>query len=231
MTNSDQGHLLTRIAELSRQITTARPDDIDDIDEALGIALEFLEGYELLDFEGPCVTVFGSAKLGEGSRWYDLTRQIGRGLAEAGFVVMTGGGPGIMEAANRGAKEGGGLSLGCNIKLPHEQFVNRYVDRSVECEHFFSRKVILAMRSSAFIIMPGGYGTLNEAFEMLTLVETHKIAPFPIVWMGVEYWGPLFEFLRADAVAEGTLTDESASLMHLTDSVPKAIEHIRSLHY
>lgn len=226
---SDHARMLTRLSQVVREIAAARPKDHGEIEEALGIALEFLEGYELLDFDGPCVTVFGSARIGESSPWYELTRSVGRGLAEAGFVTMTGGGPGLMEAANRGAREGGGLSLGCNISLPHEQFVNHYVDRSVECEHFFARKVILAMRSSAFIIMPGGYGTLNEAFEMLTLIETSTIAPFPVVWMGEGYWERLVEFLRDDAVEGGALTPAGAALVHTTDSVDEAIELIRDV--
>lgn len=227
--DSPRARVLARISELSRQIGEARPDEEHEIDEALGIALEFLEGYELLDFEGPCVTVFGSARLREDSPYYALTRAVGKGLAEAGFAVMTGGGPGLMEAANRGAKDGGGLSLGCNIILPNEQAVNDYVDRAVQCEHFFARKVILAMRSSAFVIMPGGYGTLNEAFEMLTLVETAKIAPFPIVWMGSDYWGGLVRFLQEDAVAGGGLRPASAALVQLTDDVGEAVQAVRSV--
>ena len=227
--DSDHARMLSRLSELTREIAAAKPDEHGEVEEALGIALEFLEGYDLLDFDGPCVTIFGSARIGEESAWYRLTRTVGRAMAEAGFVVMTGGGPGLMEAANRGAREGGGLSLGCNISLPNEQFVNRYVDQSVECEHFFARKVILAMRSSAFVIMPGGYGTLNEAFEMLTLVETEKMSPFPIVWMGRDYWGGLVDFLTTDAVAGGGLIQASADLVTLTDSVDEAVALVRAV--
>jgi hypothetical protein len=174
------------------------------------------------------VTVFGSARFREGHAHYEQAREMGRALAEAGFCVMTGGGPGIMEAANRGAREAGGLSLGVNIRLPHEQQPNAYVDRFIEFEHFFVRKVMLVKYSCAFAVLPGGYGTLDEIFETLTLVQTGKIARFPIVAMGVDFWEHLLEFYDKALLDEGTISHSEASLMRITDSASEAASYIRT---
>ncbi|WP_202973863.1 TIGR00730 family Rossman fold protein [Fimbriiglobus ruber] len=153
-------------------------------------------GFRKLHFIGPCVTVFGSARFPEGHPYYELARAVGRLLANRGFTVMTGGGPGIMEAANRGAKEAGGRSIGCNIVLPHEQKPNPYVDCSIDFEYFFVRKLMLTKYSYAFIVMPGGFGTMDELFEVLTLIQTGKLADFPVALMGTEYYKAGVDMLR-----------------------------------
>jgi uncharacterized protein (TIGR00730 family) len=163
---------------------------------AIRIFFEVIHGFRCLHFVGPCVTVFGSARFAETHPFYELTRQVGAELAQAGFTVMTGGGPGLMEAANRGAKDVGGRSVGCNIHLPHEQHHNRYLDVWVEFRYFFIRKMMLAKYSYAFVAMPGGFGTLDEVFEIVTLIQTGKMKNFQIVLMGSEYWKPLIEFLK-----------------------------------
>src|SRR5579871_1263136 len=175
---------------------------------ALEIFFEFLRGFRVLHFVGPCVTVFGSARFEEGHPYYALAREAGSRLAQAGFTVMTGGGPGIMEAANRGAKEAGGRSVGCNIILPHEQQPNPYLDVIVSFRHFFVRKVMLVKYSYAFIAMPGGYGTFDEVFEAATLIQTGKILHFPIVLVGTEFWQPLIDVLRGTLLREGTISEE-----------------------
>ena len=156
----------------------------EDLESVVTIFLEFLRGFESFSFTEPCVTVFGSARFDENHEYYRLARDLGAALAGAGYAVMTGGGPGIMEAANRGAKEAGGLSIGCNIHLPKEQEPNAYLDRFIQMEHFFVRKVMLVKYSSAFVVMPGGFGTLDEAFEVATLIQTGKLERFPMVGMG-----------------------------------------------
>jgi uncharacterized protein (TIGR00725 family) len=165
---SERVPFLGVVEDAEKRFLTGRRERGEDLESAVRFFLEFLRGFEGLSFEGPCVTVFGSARFAEGHSYYELARQLGRRLAEEGFAVMTGGGPGIMEAANRGAKEGGGLSLGCNIKLPKEQKPNPYLDRFIQLEYFFVRKVMLVKFSCAFVVMPGGFGTLDEAFEVLT---------------------------------------------------------------
>jgi uncharacterized protein (TIGR00730 family) len=188
------------------------------------IMREFLRGFRALHFVGPCVTVFGSARFSEDHRYYQLARQIGAEVARLGFTVMTGGGPGIMEAANRGARDVGGRSIGCNIVLPKEQAPNPYIDKLVTFRYFFVRKVMLVKYSQAFIIMPGGYGTLDEAFEAATLIQTGKITDFPVVFVGTSYWQPLFDFLNSRLIAEKTIDPGDYSRIVLTDSVEKVIE-------
>ncbi|TWU12197.1 LOG family protein ORF6 in fasciation locus [Symmachiella macrocystis] len=190
----------------------------------LRIVREFIRGFRALHFLGPCVTVFGSARFEPGHRYYELAREIGRGISKLGFVTITGGGPGIMEAANRGAHEAGGQSIGCNIVLPEEQDPNPYVDRTVTFRYFFVRKVMLVKYSQAFVIMPGGFGTMDEAFEAGTLIQTAKIHDFPVIFVGVEYWDRLFRFLREDMVSEGTINENEYSLFTLTDSVEEVME-------
>jgi uncharacterized protein (TIGR00730 family) len=198
----------------------------DELWRAVRIFAEFIRGFRQLHFLGPCVTVFGSARFREDHRYYALARAMGHKLGEAGFAVMTGGGPGIMEAANRGAREAGALSVGCNIRLPQEQQPNPYVDKWVEFNYFFVRKVMLVKYSYAFVVMPGGFGTLDELFEALTLVQTGKIKGFPIVLVGAEYWKPLVDFLRERFVAEGTVDPDDPDLIMLTDSPDYALAHI-----
>lgn len=186
------------------------------------IGAEFIRGFRALHFVGPCVTVFGSARFKEGNPHYELAREMGRRIAGMGLTTMTGGGPGIMEAANRGAREAGGRSIGCNIVLPMEQQPNPYVDRFIEFRYFFVRKVMLVKYSYAFVAMPGGFGTLDELFEAVTLVQTRKILGFPVVLMGVAYWSPLLAFLKDTLLAAGTINREDLSIMTVTDSPEEA---------
>ena len=195
-----------------------------ELRRAVHIAIEFLRGFRALHFVGPCVTVFGSARFAEGHAYYQVARAIGDGLARAGFTVMTGGGPGLMEAANRGAREAGGRSIGCNIALPVEQRPNRYLDRWITFDHFFVRKVMLVKYSYAFIALPGGFGTLDEVFEVATLVQTGKIQDFPLVLVGSDFWRPLLEFIATRLVASGTVDAADAGRLALTDSPEAAVK-------
>ncbi|MFZ1263449.1 MAG: TIGR00730 family Rossman fold protein [Chitinophagaceae bacterium] len=186
---------------------------------------QFIKGFRSLHFIGPSITVFGSARYKEDHPYYIKARELGKRIAESGFTTMTGGGPGIMEAANRGAFENSGKSIGCNIQLPFEQKINPYVQKSVTFEHFFVRKVLLVKYSYAFIIMPGGFGTMDELFEILTLVQTKSVTNFPIVLFGKEYYKPLEETIEWMA-AQGTISKEDTSLVLITDSVDEAMTHI-----
>ena len=188
---------------------------------------QFLKGFRSLHFTGPCVTVFGSARFKEDHPYYIKAREFGKRIAEIGFTTMTGGGPGIMEAANRGAFENGGNSVGCNIQLPFEQHINPYTQKSVTFEHFFVRKVLLVKYSYAFIIMPGGFGTMDEFFETLTLIQTKSITQFPVVLFGKEYFQPLLENIEWMAT-QGTISKEDMNLVLITDSVDEAMEYISS---
>ena len=198
----------------------------------LRIAAEFLRGFRRLHFVGPCVTVFGSARTSEGQPSYETARAIGSGLAKMGFTVMTGGGPGVMEAANRGAREAGGRSVGCNIELPEEQGHNPYLDRWITFRYFFVRKVMLVKYSYAFIALPGGYGTLDEIFEVLTLVQTGKLQDFPIVLVDRAYWQPLIDFLDHRLLASKCISAEDLELLLVTDSVQECLDFVtqRALH-
>jgi uncharacterized protein (TIGR00730 family) len=187
---------------------------------------DFIRGFRILHFVGPCVTVFGSARYGETHPYYAIGRELGRALVEIGFTVMTGGGPGLMEAANRGAHEAGGRSVGCNIQLPEEQAPNRYLDAQVTCRHFFVRKVLLFKYSYAFIALPGGLGTLDELFEALTLVQTGKIERFPVVLIGCRYWTPVLDVLRHLALNQAINTAD-LDLLLVTDSVGEAVAHLQ----
>ncbi|MAT13884.1 MAG: TIGR00730 family Rossman fold protein [Planctomyces sp.] len=190
------------------------------------IAKELIRGFRALHFLGPCVTVFGSARYKEDHPYYQLARDVGKAVAEEGFTVLTGGGPGIMEAANRGAFESGGRSVGCNIILPMEQEPNPYVDKMVSFNYFFVRKVMLVKYSQAFFIMPGGFGTLDEAFEAATLIQTGKIYDFPIIFMGTDYWGPLLRFIREDMVRGKTIDADDYARFFVTDSVEEAVSFL-----
>ena len=225
--NQDDPSLLESIQGAERDFLRGRRERGQDLESAVRIFLEFLRGFEALDIDGPCVTVFGSARFPESHPHYELARALGRKLAEAGYVVMTGGGPGIMEAANRGAREGGGISLGCNIRLPREQKPNPYLDSFVEFEHFFVRKVMLVKCSQAFVVMPGGFGTLDEAFELVTLMQTDKLHDFPLVAMGGPFWRSLYDFVKDTMVAEGTIEEADLELILRADTVEEALEHIR----
>ncbi|MCB0403496.1 MAG: TIGR00730 family Rossman fold protein [Bdellovibrionales bacterium] len=185
---------------------------------AIRIFLELLKGFRKLHFVGPCVTVFGSARLRDGNTFYEMGRQLGAELARSGFTVITGGGPGLMEAANRGAQEAGGLSVGCNIVLPEEQRPNAYLDLCMEFRHFFIRKLMLIKYSYAFVALPGGYGTLDELFEIATLVQTGKVRGFPVILMGTDYWTPMLEFMEARLVAMGTISERDFSRFIVSDS-------------
>jgi len=218
--------LLEQVHGAERVFLKGRREHAAELESAIRIFLEFLRGFESLNFEEPCVTVFGSARFRSNHRFYKLARQVGRRLAEAGFAVMTGGGPGIMEAANRGAMEAGGLSLGCNIRLPQEQKPNRYMHQFVELDHFFVRKVMLVKYSCAFIIMPGGFGTLDEAFEAMTLMQTEKIDRFPVVVMGSAFWKHLQPFLEKALLRFRTVSPEDVDLWRLTDSPEEAVRRI-----
>lgn len=223
--------LADSVNQIEKEFLTGPRDRRDDLESAVRIFLEFLRGYEMLDVVAPCVTIFGSARFKEDHPYYELARSTGRLLAQAGFTVMTGGGPGIMEAANRGAKEGGGVSIGCNIVLPHEQAPNPWVDHYVLFDHFFVRKVMLVKYSSAFIVLPGGYGTLDEIFETLTLIQTGKIERFPVVAIGAQFWQHLRIFADRALIAEGTISPNDRDLFHLTDSPEEAVAIIqRALH-
>lgn len=191
----------------------------EEVWRLLRILREFFRGFRVLHFVEPCVTVFGSARFQEGHRYYQLARQVGSLIARLGFTTMTGGGPGIMEAANRGAREAGGHSIGCNIILPKEQQPNPYLDRSLLFRYFFVRKVMLVKYSQAFVIMPGGFGTMDEAFEAATLIQTRKIFDFPLIFMGTDYWQPLFDFLRGEMTVEKTIDTDDVDRLVLTDSL------------
>lgn len=194
---------------------------------ALQVFWEFVRGFRALHFVGPCVTIFGSARFKEGHRYYEAARAIsGRISTDLGFTIMTGGGPGVMEAANRGAREAGGPSVGCNITLPQEQSENPYLDKFVNIRYFFVRKMLLIKYSYAFVILPGGFGTMDEFFEVLTLVQTGKLHNFPIVVMGMDYYQPLLDYIKFMA-EQGTISPQDLDLLLFTDDTDAALEHIR----
>lgn len=190
------------------------------------VMMEFIKGYRSLSFIGPCVTIFGSARYNEGHEFYGLTRKVGAEVAKMGFTVLTGGGPGLMEAANRGAKDVGGRSVGCNIVLPHEQEPNPYLDRWVNIRYFFVRKTLLIKYSYAFICMPGGFGTLDELFESLTLIQTKKIKDFPVIVIGKEFHKEMIAHVQL-MKAQGTISPEDDQLFLVTDSVEEAIQVLK----
>jgi len=192
---------------------------------AIRVFIQFIRSFRTLHFMGPCITVFGSARFKEDHPYYNSAREFGKRIAALGFTTMTGGGPGIMEAANRGAFENGGASVGCNIQLPFEQKINPYVQTSLTFEHFFVRKTVMTKYSYAFIIMPGGAGTMDEFFETLTLVQTRTITNFPIVLFGKDYHKELWDYLEFLAI-QGTINAEDLALVLVTDSIDEAIDHI-----
>jgi hypothetical protein len=218
--------LLGKVQGAEKLFLSGRRNREADLESAVKFFLEFLRGFESFEFEGPCVTVFGSARFPVGHEYYESARGLGRRLAEQGYVVITGGGPGIMEAANRGAKEAGGVSLGVNIKLPREQEPNPYLDDFIEFEHFFIRKVMLVKYSNAFVVMPGGFGTLDEVFEVITLIQTQKLDSFPIVAMGGEFWQHMRDFVKKTMIAEGTISVEDLDLVQAAGDADEALRII-----
>ncbi len=188
---------------------------------------DFIIGFRALHFVGPCVTIFGSARYGESHPYYRLARELGYRVSNLGFTIMTGGGPGLMEAANRGARDAGGRSVGCNIELPHEQAPNRYLDRSITCHYFFVRKVLLFKYSYAFVAQPGGLGTLDELSEALTLIQTKKVLSFPVILVGRDYWAP-FESMLKKMAEEGTIDEGDLRLLLATDDLNEAVTHIQT---
>jgi len=188
------------------------------------IASEFLSGFQaVLQIDRPAVSIFGSARIGEHSAEYRLARETGRLFAEAGFAVVTGGGPGVMEAANRGCQEAGGLSVGFNITLPHEQGLNPYCDIGLTFKHFYARKTMFVKAAEGFVIFPGGFGTLDEMFEALTLIQTGKVLNFPVVLVGSDYWAELLDWTRDELLADRLISPEDIDLLHVTDDTALAV--------
>jgi uncharacterized protein (TIGR00730 family) len=199
-----------------------------DIDASVAkIAAEFRAGFEKVALiDRPAVALFGSARVDEGSAPYEAARAVGRRFGEEGWAVVTGGGGGVMEGANRGAREGGGLSVGFNITLPHEQRPNEYLDISYTFDHFYARKVCFVRPSEGFVIFPGGFGTLDELYESLVLIQTGKIRHFPVVLFDSEYWAEMVEWIRADLLADGMISPDDVDLLAVTDDVGQAVQHV-----
>jgi uncharacterized protein (TIGR00730 family) len=189
----------------------------------LRIMGEFVEGFDALADVGPAVSIFGSARVGRRNRYYGAARRLAAALAREGFAIITGGGPGVMEAANRGAQDGGGLSIGCNIELPFEQGLNEYVDLGMEFRYFFVRKTMFVKYAAGFVIFPGGFGTLDELFEALTLIQTGKVEHFPVVLFGRDYWAGLLQWIREKPLYEEKVSPEDLDLLIVTDSVEEAV--------
>jgi uncharacterized protein (TIGR00730 family) len=204
-----------------------QPHDTEPVAHAARIADEFRVGFEVVNLvDEPAVTIFGSARIGVNHRSYTQARTVGRLFAEAGFAVVTGGGGGVMEAANRGCREGGGQSVGFNIELPHEQDPNRYVDLVHTFDHFYARKVMLVKASEGFVLFPGGFGTLDEMFEALTLIQTGKVLNFPVVLFDSTYWGGLMDWLQEGPLAEGMIAPEDEQMLFVTDDPAEAVNTI-----
>jgi len=222
--------LLNQVEGAEKLFLSGRRKRGEDLESAVRFFLEFLHGFESFDFDGPCVTVFGSARFRERHRYYELARELGRALANAGYAVMTGGGPGIMEAANRGANDVGAKSVGLNIVLPHEQRPNPYVTPELcfQFRYFAIRKMHFLMRAKALVAFPGGYGTFDELFETLTLIQTGKVPPVPVVLFGREFWDRIVRF--DEWVREGMITEGEAALFTYAETAKEAWEVISSFH-
>lgn len=192
----------------------------------LDVFWDLFRGIRGLHFVGPCVTIFGSARFSKEHLYYKITEDLAAEIAKLGFTIMTGGGPGIMEAANKGAREVGGRSVGCNIVLPNEQLPNPYLDRHVDMDYFFTRKTMLIKYSYAFVVMPGGFGTMDEFFEALTLIQTGKITGFPIILFGKSFHRHLVAFIE-DLVIKGTIAEKDKDMILVTDDISEAIDHIK----
>lgn len=191
------------------------------------IQSEFVEGFGALAEVGPAVSVFGSARTKRDDPVYAMGREVGQGLVEAGYAVITGGGPGVMEAANRGASEAGGLSVGLGIELPHEQGMNPWVDLGVNFRYFFARKTMFVKYAQGFVVLPGGFGTFDELFESLTLVQTQKVTEFPIVLLGSDYWQGLLDWLSGPVLDAGTISAHDLDLLHVVDDPAEAVRVVR----
>jgi uncharacterized protein (TIGR00730 family) len=211
-----------------RRILSAE-EKTEDLEQDIAlIAQEFREGFQAVDEIGqPAVTIFGSARIREGNPVYEEAREAGRRFAELGWAVVTGGGPGVMEAANRGAKEGGGLSVGFNIQLPHEQRSNPYLDISLTFRHFYARKTMFVKAAEGFVVFPGGFGTVDELFEALTLIQTGKVLHFPVVLYDSDYWGELIDWVKGELLADGMISPEDLDLLFITDDLDEAVERVR----
>jgi uncharacterized protein (TIGR00730 family) len=210
-----------------RRILTAHepPEDLEW--HVNVIAQEFREGFDAVNrIDRPAVTIFGSARVREGDAPYEHARDVARRFAEHGWAVVTGGGPGVMEAGNRGAKEGGGLSIGFNIELPHEQHVNPYLDISLTFKHFYARKTMFVKAAEGFVVFPGGFGTADELFEALTLIQTGKVLHFPVVLFDSSYWDELLDWFRDDLLADGMISPEDVDLLHVTDDPEDAATQV-----
>ena len=218
MPDSSRSH--ARVDDL--QILESRDGRLED--EVRLIADEFLQGFRVVDqIDRPAVSIFGSARVSEDSKPYRDAREVARRFGESGWTVITGGGPGVMEAANRGAKEGGGLSVGFNIRLPHEQGSNPYLDIAHTFDHFYARKVCFVKPAEGFVNFPGGFGTLDEMFEALTLIQTRKVLNFPVVLFDSDYWDELLGWVRTEALADGLISPEDLDLLHVTDDPDEAV--------
>jgi uncharacterized protein (TIGR00730 family) len=211
-----------------RRILSAA-EKTEDLEQDIAlIAQEFREGFEAVDrIVQPAVTIFGSARIGEGNPVYEEARGAARRFAELGWAVVTGGGPGVMEAANRGAKEGGGLSVGFNIELPHEQAPNPYLDISVTFRHFYTRKTMFVKVAEGFVVFPGGFGTIDELFEALTLIQTGKVFHFPVVLYDTDYWGELMGWVKGELLADGMISPHDLDLLFVTDDLDEVVERVR----
>ena len=210
------------MAQIDRRVLERTHEDLAN--DVSIIASEFLSGFQkVLEIDRPAVSIFGSARVTEDSRPYRDARATGRLFAESGFAVVTGGGPGVMEAANRGCKEGGGLSVGFNITLPHEQGLNPYVEIGMTFKHFYARKTMFVKAAEGFVIFPGGFGTLDELFESLTLIQTGKVLNFPVVLVDRDYWTEMLGWLDSELLADGMISPEDVALLHVTDSPEEAV--------
>jgi uncharacterized protein (TIGR00730 family) len=228
MTQETNGEIWGHVSGSPEQIKFLKGPDKrrTEFFRLIRIFFEFVRGFRALHFVGPCVTVFGSARFEEDHRYYKMGRAVGAELVKRGFTIMTGGGPGVMEAANRGAKDVGGKSIGCNIVLPEEQDANPYVDRWIEFRYFFIRKVMLVKYSYAFVVLPGGFGTMDEIFETATLVQTRKISDFPLILMGRDYWEPLIDFIKERMIVEKTINPEDLTRIIFCDDPNEVAELI-----
>jgi uncharacterized protein (TIGR00730 family) len=210
-----------------RRILEAHETAAEREEHVAMIAHEFREGFEAVDkIDRPAVTIFGSARVHEGGIPYEEARNVARRFAEHGWAVVTGGGPGVMEAANRGAKEGGGLSVGFNIELPHEQHVNPYLDISLTFRHFYARKTMFVKAAEGFVVFPGGFGTADELFEALTLIQTGKVLHFPVVLFNSAYWDELLDWFRDDLLADGMISPNDVDLLYVTDDAEEAVRQV-----
>lgn len=214
---------------LDSQLLRSKADPLwTDMDpwRVLRIQAEFVEGFGTMADIGPAIAVFGSARLGEGTKEYAEGVEVGRLIAEQGRAVITGGGPGLMEAANKGCREAGGKSVGLGIELPHEQMLNPYLDLGVDFRYFFVRKTMFVKYSQGFVVLPGGFGTLDELFEATTLVQTHKIKSFPVALLGKDYWGGLIDWVEKTMVSKGAVNMDEVTRLHLTDTPQEAVDFV-----